>query len=202
MAHSAIRNLNHTQMAVIAKRSLAGESMSDITGAYGLTFKDLQQLSNRQAFRDIMSSEQGYFDWVVARMRLKMAMNGEDYVDRVQNTGADNSNPSLAFQANKFLIDKLMPTKQHVVSENRTQVNVDAEVLISAGEALNKIITLFKNTTIPDEETYTFRGTEGIETAELDAGTLESSMSVLGPNGSGNRSENDCDGKPEPPDTQ
>ena len=201
MTTSALNHLSHAQMAVIAKRSLSGESYVEMEGAYGLTYEEITRLIKRQAFKDIMASEQGYFDWVKARMLTKMALEGEDYVDRMQATSRDVSNPNLSFQATKFLIDKILPTTQRVISENRTQVNIDADVIIQAVDRVSEVLTAIKGANASDYSAYTLTGTEGIETAEPDAGTpTGSNGGVSGPIGSGNHSESVTDGKPEPPE--
>lgn len=190
--------LSDGERSMLAKRRLAGEQISDLVGLGGLTKAQLTRELKSQKTRDVMAKEQYYYDGVVARMRLQMHMSGEQTVTKMLNH-RDGDDRNLSFQASKFIIESILPKREHHLSEVHHYVEGQVEVVAELVDALKgaKQITA----TVDGRPSYADNvliGTEGIETIEPEAGTTEC---VPGPNGSGTQLEKDPDGKPEPPPT-
>jgi hypothetical protein len=167
VSSSVRRSLTRAQKQVIAKRHLSGETAGDLDGYAGYSATEIRALLNTQGMRDIMAAERGHHDLAVSRALLKGAFAVEDAMDRNIARGKDQTQPQIAFQADKFLIELVMPkTERHLV-EQRTYHVVDPDTVTQIGRELAEVNQLLKGS--PDRpplSTWTLHGTEGLASSE------------------------------------
>jgi hypothetical protein len=175
------KSLTLPQRQVIVKRHLAGETCGDIEGYAGLSALEIRNLLQTQGMKDIICEEKGYYDQVNARARLKWSFDLEDAVDRNIARGKDNSNPQIAFQADKLTIESFLPKVVKQVTENDTHVTFDANIVAQISTSLDKVTEILStNSNREPLSTYTLTGSEGVASLAPEADK---------PNGSGKSSE-------------
>ena len=194
--------LTLAQKQVIAKRSLNGETSTDLEGYAGRTAEEIRKLLKTDTMRKIIQGQQEYYDEVGVRVRLKFSFEGEPAADRIISRARNpETQEQLAFQCDKYIIDQILPDRKQQTGETRVNVSFDTNALDRASKSLERLTGIMSGRNISDAQ-YTITGRDGVDTPELDAGT---SIEVSGPNSSGQpqeispTSENDRDGKPEPP---
>jgi hypothetical protein len=157
-------------------------------GYAGLSATDIKQLLQTQGMKDILAEKLGYYDQVTARARLKLSFDVDDAIDRHKARGKDQTQPQIAFAADKFTIETFLPRHERRVVDNYTHHSFDADVMIQVGEKLAMVTKILH--TNPNRQplsTYTLAGTEGIASSEPES---------LGGNGSDRSSEQQDPGEP------
>ena len=168
---SKLAHLTDAQLHSMAKRHLSGHTSVDLEGFAGLTLDQVRYLLRTGRMKKIISEEQQYLDGYTTRIRNRMSYGIEDSVDRMKSRGAGADGPQIAFGADKFLIESLMPkTEKHLVETHNTH-SFDAQVVVQINDALDtlKTITGASDTNKgngQDISKYTLLGTEGIAKIE------------------------------------
>jgi hypothetical protein len=155
----------------------------------------------------ILNEEQQRLDATAARIRNRMSYGIEDSVDRMKSRGQGSDGPQIAFNADKFLIEQLLPNKPQLIESTSTHT-FDASLAVTITDAINtfKNITDTSKGNGASDETYTLHGTEGLVTAEPQETATELVVQVKPSSGSQAQAEVDPalpaggpSGKPEPP---
>jgi len=141
-----------------------------LEGFAGLTVDQVRYLLRTDRMKKIVREEQHYLDGFATRIRNRMSYGIEDSVDRMKSRGAGADGPQIAFSADKFLIETLMPkTERHLVETHNTH-SFDAQVAVHIKDALDVMKTISGGDTNKsngqDISKYTLHGTEGIATIE------------------------------------
>ena len=139
-------------------------------GFAGLSVDQVRYLLRTDKMQGIIAEEQQYLDGHVTRIRNRMSYGIEDSVDRMKSRGAGADGPQIAFSADKFLIDTLMPKQEKHLVETHNTHSFDAQVVVQIKDALDAMKVINEGDTSKgnghDISKYTLLGTEGIAIAE------------------------------------
>lgn len=178
--------LTDAQLHSLAKRHLSGHTSVDLEGFAGLDVEQIRHLLRSHKMQKILDEEQQYLNDCSARIRNRMSYGIEDSVDRMKARGTGADGPQIAYNADKFLIETLMPRREHHVVESHSTHSFDAQFVVHFKDALDTLKTITGTDTIKgngqDISKYTLLGTEGIATAEPEAPVTE--LVTPGPLGS------------------
>jgi hypothetical protein len=203
-----LRQLTDAQLRSLAKRHLSGHTSVDLEGFAALSVEQIRHLFHTVRMQRFVKEEQEYLDGFVVRARNRMSYGLEDSIDRMKARGGGSDGPQIAFAADKFLIEQLMPKREHRVVEQHNTHSVDAQFFVQFNDAMTTIKDITGSDTLKgngqDITPYTLHGTEGIAIAEPEAPVTE--LVTTGTLGSGNpplstepAEPGDDGGKPEPP---
>lgn len=198
MPKPKLASLTDAQRHSLAKRHLSGHMLTDLEGFAGLDLKQLRTLFQSDRMRRVIGEEQEHLDTTASRIRNRMSYGIEDSVDRMKARGNGVDGPQIAFQADKFLIENLLPKNDRVILESHNTHHVTAEIAVQISDAittLKDITDRTKGNGQSDLHKYTLLGTEGIATAEPSDTRHE--LVVEAPDGSGQPQEQSR-GQPEP----
>jgi hypothetical protein len=199
-----LTSVTDAQRRVIASRHLCGHTAADLDGFAGLTADQIRKLLRTERMKNLLEEAQAQYRRN-EMLSLNRARHELPYAMERMCARGKSENQELAFKADKFVIDKLLPTPERHVVDQRSEVHhhVTAEVGVMLKDALNDIKTVFAGSkgNGHDFTQHVLLGTEGIETVEPPDTTTD--LVVVETEGSGpNHPERDPDGKPEPPPAQ
>ena len=186
MSKGKLSHLTDAQLHSLAKRHLSGHTSVDLEGFAGLDVDQIRYLLRTDRMRGIVAEEQQYLDGQAARIRNRMSYGIEDSVDRMKARGSGADGPQIAYNADKFLIESLLPRNERHVVETHNTHSFDAQLVVHFRDALDALKTITGTDTIKgngsDISRYTLLGTEGIATAEPEEPVTE--LVTPGPLGS------------------
>ena len=164
MTNAKLTRLSQGQRQTLAKRHLSGESLHDLEGYAGLDHSQLYNLFKQQGMRDLMATEQGYYDLAAARGRLKLHMSLDDACDE-QIGLLKSEHEEMRYKASRFIIESTLPQTKKLVGEVNVWHHAEIEVLASLTDAVSEA-RLVPNKTNGEQsfDKYVLIGTEGIET--------------------------------------
>jgi hypothetical protein len=102
--------LSDAHKTVLAKRYLGGETQAQLVGFAGLDARQIRNLFVSKAMKDLIAEEQARLDEIVARKRLRMAMELQDSIDRSEARKRGKGESDLAAKAGAFDIETILPT--------------------------------------------------------------------------------------------
>jgi hypothetical protein len=179
---SAVRDtklseLSDAQLRSLAKRHLSGHTSVDLEGFAGLSVEQIRHLFKTMRMKRFVEEEQQYLDTFVVRARNRMSYGLEDSIDRMKARGSGADGPQIAFSADKFLIEQLLPKQEKHVVESHSTHSFDAQFTVQFNDALDMVKKITGSNTLKgngqDITPYTLLGTEGIATAEQEAPVTE-----------------------------
>ena len=169
-----LSELSDAQRHSIAKQHLSGSMLIDMVGFAGLDHAQLRKLFQQTKMKSILGEEQTYLDSQTVKLRNRLSYGLEDSIDRMKARGNGTDGPQLAFAADKFLIESVLPKQERHVVEQRQTVSFDAQVAIQFADAVNTAKTiaakLTGDSTVQLAE-YTLTGLEGVDIVEPDTVT-------------------------------
>lgn len=200
MTDSKLSALSKGQREALAKRHLSGETLTDLEGYAGLTRPQLKQLFKQQSMRDLMASQQGFYDQATARARLKLHMEVETAADvQIALMGSDSD--EMKFKASRFILESVMPQRKIIEGEINVYHAADMQLIVELRDAMQdaRTIPAKSNGGTSTFTPYMLTGTEGIEILEPSDSDPQA-VGPGGPVGSGTTQEDNPSGEPEPPD--
>jgi hypothetical protein len=102
--------LSHAHKTVLAKRYLGGETQAELVGFAGLDARQIRNLFASKSMKVVIAEEQARLDEIVARKRLRMGMELQDSMDRLEARKRGAGESDLAARAAAFDIGKRLPT--------------------------------------------------------------------------------------------
>ena len=119
------RSLTMEQRGVLAKRHLNGASLLELEGYQGLSLAQLRAEFETQRMKDALVEAQTYIDAIVVRGRNRMISEFPGSVDRMTARGSDKEQPQIAFQADKLIIDHVLPKHDRLTVDKRETSIID-----------------------------------------------------------------------------
>ena len=191
-----LNEITDAQRRSLARRHLTGQMLVDLTGTYGLELDQVRKLFRQPKTLRIIDEEQAFLDTKAVKLRNRMSYGLEDSIDRMKARGNGVDGPQLAFAADKFLIEQILPKQERHVIDQRQTISFDAQVAFQFSDAVNTVKTIaakLTGDTAKQLAQYTQIGLEGIDSA-IEPGELTVSAPPKG-NGS-------SPGYPIPPHTE
>lgn len=164
-----LTELSDAQRRSLAKLHLTGTMMVDMVGFSGLELDQLRHLFQSPRMKRIIGEEQAYLDTQHIKLRNRMSYGLQDSIDRMKARGNGIDGPQLAFMADKFLIEQILPKQERHVVEQRQTFSLDAQVAVQFSDAVSvarEIVNKLGGGTTPQLSKYTLTGLQGVELVE------------------------------------
>jgi len=174
--------LTNAQLRSLAKRHLSGLMACDLVGFAGLNIDQVRATLRSERMKQFLESEQEHLDTTAVRIRNNMSYGIEDSVNRMKTRGAGSDGPQIAFAADKFMIETLLPKKEHHIIDENVHHTFDGKVAVEINDKLDTMLTIGRRATGDSQplSNYTLLGTEGLARTDAEA-TQELVVEDTGP---------------------